>query len=270
MSSARLTSATAVCPQIEKIKHTLICISQTGFGSSNAQLCAFCDASGGQVDSCCGSTLTDLSSCGYSLAASQISASPGASSSSSSSATGTAASEGAGSSSGSGSSGGLSGGAKAGIAVGVIIGALVLLGLLFLALRNSKKNQQRSHQQIQASNKASPDLAEKGAFFAGGKLKQSGSPQSGSSDGLDSPPRMAKTGSADSGRAEANMLLGGAAGAAAARHHAQEKGPRPFSDLSASSADSNEGRNLVSSYRDQYSSIDITPYDSVPCIHTSY
>ncbi|GAA96784.1 uncharacterized protein L969DRAFT_20128 [Mixia osmundae IAM 14324] len=193
---ARLTQDFTSCtdwPSLTSTNYSLCVKGSTnegncGFGTSTSQLCNYCNpslSSSGEVDSCCTGTNTDITSCGFVLAASQVttsvyptatvpssasaaaslssavaSLSSAASAAAAAAATGTAGSGGSGSAGAGSDNGGtatstggsgLSSGAKAGIGVGAAIGALILLALLFLLCSRMRKRNKSGYRDSEAS-----------------------------------------------------------------------------------------------------------------------
>ena len=207
-----------------------------GFGSSRTQLCNFCNPqSGALVSSCCGGSNVDLNGCGYTLSAAQIEALPsGVTSAGDASATAAAADLANQGSSSQSDDGGLSGGAIAGIVIGSVVGAAKLALLWwFCCYRRKRKN---GH-----------TMAEEYGIIAPGKF---GSHRSDTSSSVDGSPVFREKGDAK------EVLQSPHSSASASKGL---RGGRMSWDSSAYTSSTGEARNLVSSYRDHYSSVNIVP-----------
>ena len=188
-------------------------------------------------------------------------------------------------------SSGLGGGAIAGIVIGALAGALIIGGLIaFFLLRRRKANAgPRSPSTLGDAEKVAfgGAAAGAGAGAAGGAAMKEKSlekpygtaalakPYNAPSSTNASSRNLPSPSIADS--ASANKSLGAAAGVGAAAAAggaaaAAAGASRPVSGApttgSSGGSSSNDGRNLVSSYRDQYSSTDITPGSDVVAIYS--
>lgn len=216
-----------------------------GFGRSTTQLCNYCNPqSGALVNACCGRDNVDISSCGYTLNAAQISSAVFSPNANGATALPNSESSNNNSSSNGGGGGGLSGGAIAGITIACVVVALKLVALFWFCCWRRK-------------SRGGHTMAEEYGIRKSKRPKDWQNSRQDSDDGAS--PIFNEKKSSDPelvGTPNSNFISGRLRG-----------GRRTSLDSSAYSS-SRESRNLVSSYRDHYSRKNIVPGSVVTAIYT--